>query len=282
VIRELRADGLAAVELASTLLRRVRLADPDAGMWEPADVQWWWRMPRRSDTFEQLFLVDGESPVAAVLATEFRGTWQCDVIRMPDVPLDAVWPRALETVRALGPEPVEVPVRDDDHELVGCVVGAGLVPGDRDATAWMAAEERAPVAAPLDGFVLVDRRSTNDKPHPMRGRNGEGVEERLNQVSLYDPELDLAVETADGEVAGYALFWLDPSTRVGLLEPMRVEDRFQRRGLGLSLTTMGLDRLANRGACRLKVSYSSEIAGALYRGAGFRTTETSTWYRART
>ena len=34
-----------------------------------------------------------------------------------------------------------------------------------------------------------------------------------------------------GEVAGYALFWFDPVTQVGLVQPMRVEEAYQRRGL---------------------------------------------------
>ena len=68
----------------------------------------------------------------------------------------------------------------------------------------------------------------------MSRRSSEEVETRLRQCSLYDPALDLAVETADGEVAGYALFWFDPVTKVGLVEPMRVEDAYQRRGLAQS------------------------------------------------
>ena len=54
----------------------------------------------------------------------------------------------------------------------------------------------------------------------MIARNGPLVEHRLRQCSLYDPTLDLAVEDERGTVAGYALFWFDPSTEVGLLEPM--------------------------------------------------------------
>ena len=71
-------------------------------------------------------------------------------------------------------------------------------------------------------------------PHPMRQRNGEEVEARLRQCSLYDAALDLAVEAPDGQTAGYALFWFDPVTTVGLVEPMRVEDAFQRRGIARS------------------------------------------------
>jgi len=80
----------------------------------------------------------------------------------------------------------------------------------------------------------------------MIARNGELVEARLRQCSLYDPTLDLAVEDADGSVAGYALFWFDLATLVGLLEPMRVEDEYQRRGLARMLLTNGLDRLGRK------------------------------------
>jgi predicted N-acetyltransferase YhbS len=135
-------------------------------------------------------------------------------------------------------------------------------------TAWMDADDRAPVA-PVDGFAIVDRVARADRPHPMIARNGELVEARLRQCSLYDPALDLAVEDADRRVAGYALFWFDQTTLVGLLEPMRVEDEYQRRGLARLLLTTGLDRLARRGARRLKVGFGTDAARSLYLGAGF-------------
>jgi ribosomal protein S18 acetylase RimI-like enzyme len=113
----------------------------------------------------------------------------------------------------------------------------------------------------------------------MRRRSGEDVEMRLRQCSLYDPALDLAVEAPDGDVAGYSLYWFDPVTKVGLVEPMRVEDAYQRRGLARAMLTEGIDRLARRGARRLKVGYATDVARALYVGAGFRVTTTSTSYR---
>ena len=91
-------------------------------------------------------------------------------------------------------------------------------------------------------------------------RNGEQVEARLRQCSLYDPALDVAAETADGQVGGYALFWFDPVTQVGMFGAMRVEDEYQRRGLARAMLTAGLDRLASRGARRLKVSYATDAA----------------------
>jgi predicted N-acetyltransferase YhbS len=115
----------------------------------------------------------------------------------------------------------------------------------------------------------------------MARRSGGEIEARLRQCSLYDPALDLAVETADGQTAGYALFWFDPVTNVGLVEPMRVEDAHQRRGLARTLLTAGLDRLAKRGAHRLKVGYSTDAARRLYTGSGFRVASTCTTYRWR-
>jgi hypothetical protein len=45
------------------------------------------------------------------------------------------------------------------------------------------------------------------------------------------------------------------------------------------MLTAGLDRLAKRGARRLKVGYGTEVARALYVGAGFRVTATTRSYR---
>jgi predicted N-acetyltransferase YhbS len=58
-------------------------------------------------------------------------------------------------------------------------------------------------------------------------------------------------------------------TQVGLLEPMRVEDAYQRRGIGRMLLTNGLDRLARKGARRLKVGFETDAARSLYAGGGF-------------
>ena len=278
-IHEVRAPGLEYLALATELLQRARLADADAGVWEAADLQWWWRTPRSSDAVDQVFWLDDEGPVAGVVLTDWGGAWGCDPIAVPAisaVSLPTVWARAVEVAAALQPEAVEVLVRDDDSELLGLVAHSGFVAGDEQSgITWMNADHRPEVAALPEGFVLVDRAQEETRPHPMRRRSGEEVEARLRQCTLYEPALDLAVEAADGDVAGYALFWFDPVTEVGLVEPMRVEDAYQRRGLARALLTAGLDRLAKRGARRLKVGYGTDAARALYVGAGFRVTSTS-------
>jgi ribosomal protein S18 acetylase RimI-like enzyme len=281
-IHEVRASGLEYLALATELLQRARLADAQAGVWEAADLQWWWRTPRRSDAIEHIFWIDDDGPVAGVVLTDWDRAWGCDPIVVPgvsSVTLPTVWARALEAIDTLGLEGVEVLARDDDFELQGLLTGAGFAADDeRSGITWMDAQDRPNVAALPEGFALVDRSQATTGPHPMQRRSGEDVEARLMQCSLYDPGLDLAVEAADGPVAGYALFWFDPVTEVGMVEPMRVEDAYQRRGLARAMLTAGLDRLAQRGARRLKVGYATDVARALYVGAGFRVTSTTRSY----
>jgi GNAT superfamily N-acetyltransferase len=284
-LREVRATGLDAVALASSVLQRVRLADPLAGMWEAADVQWWWRKPQRSDEVDQLFWLDDAGPVAAVLLTSSATeSWQCDPIVVPGVSgcePDVVWDRALAHAAEHADAGFDVPVSDGDvfEELAQ---QSTLTPGYRDSTGWLDATDRPAVVAPADGFTLVDRTQRLGVPHHMQPRSGDMVEQRLEQCSLYDPSLDLVVECGDGRVAGYSLYWFDPTTKVGLVEPVRVEDEFQRHGLASAMLTAGIDRLVARGARRIKVSYGSEAAARTYQGVGFQPTSRATWYRSST
>src|SRR5215212_5912958 len=100
-IREVRASGLAYLALATELLQRVRRADPEAGVWEAADLQWWWRTPRRSDAIDQLFWIDADGPVAAVVLSDWGRAWGCDPIVVPGEAAPqrrAVWARAIEAI----------------------------------------------------------------------------------------------------------------------------------------------------------------------------------------
>jgi GNAT superfamily N-acetyltransferase len=285
-IRESDAAGPEALALATELLQRARRADPQAGVWEAADVQWWWRRPRHSDDLGQRFWLDDDGPVAGVLLTSWGdATWQCDPLVVPGASgpsLETVWARAQETIGLHAPTgTVEVLVRDDDPRLRGLVEESGFAPGAKGGMAWLDAGDRPAVRPPAAGYRLVDRTQRPDSPHPMRHRNGDTVAERLGQVTLYDPELDLAVETDDGRGAAYSLFWFDPTTQVGLVEPVRVEDDHQRRGLATAMLTAGLDRLTAKGADRVKIGFSSPVAATLYQGIGFRQTSSDTTYERR-
>lgn len=241
-------------------------------MWEAADVQWWWRRPRATDDLALPVWSDDAGPVAAAGLTAWDDAWQVDIFGMRSIVEDeALWAATVDAAAGHG-EPLHLLVGEHDAWLVDLALRTGFAVSDElSGTTWMDADDRPPLEQ-VEGFTIVDRVARADRPHPMIARNGDLVEQRLRQCSLYDPTLDLAVEDANGEVAGYALFWFDPTTLVGLLEPMRVEDEYQRRGLARMLLTNGLDRLARKGARRLKVGFETDGARNLYVGAGFAQT----------
>lgn len=279
----MRVEHLARHErLAATtaLLQRARLADPTGGVWDAADLQWWWRRPRASDDLSLPVWFDDDGPVGAAVLTDWGDRWQADALLVRDaIELDVVWDAVLGATAKID-APIEVLAADDHHDLVRLLQRDGFAATeDSSGTTWMDAADRPSVAASPDGYRIVDRAERAGQPHPMRVRNGEEVERRLRECSLYDPSLDLAVEAADGAPAGYALFWFDAVTGVGMLEPMRVEDDHQRRGLARALLTAGLDRLAHRGARRLKVGFDGEAGRSLYLGAGFVLTSTAIAFR---
>ena len=283
-LQQIRVRGIDALNLASALLQRMRLADPLAGVWEAADVQWWWGIPRSSDRVDQIFWADERGPVAGVYATSWRNDrWEINPIIVPgisSVSPNAVWQTTQDIGEQYAPNGYDVPFGDDDAAFRTFASASGLVAGDSDWTGWMPASD-VPEVAPLpEGFTIVDRRQRADQPHPMAARNGESIAARLSQLSLYDPSLDLAIETEDGRHAAYILFWIDPVTNVGMIEPVRTEDDFQRRGLARALITYGMNLLVEKGATRLKVSWETEAAGALYSRVGFQVQSTSTWYRS--
>jgi predicted N-acetyltransferase YhbS len=267
--------GLDRLNATTTVLQRARLADPLAGMWEASDLQWWWRRPRLTDDLALPVWFDDIGPVAAAGLTAWGDSWQVDSFAVPStVSEEEVWKSALEAAAEHQDGALRVLVRQGDALLVDLATKSGFAMTEEvSGTTWMDAEHRPP-DAPVDGFAIVDRVARADRSHPMVARNGQMVETRLRQCSLYDPTLDLAIENAVGGIAGYALFWFDHATMIGLLEPMRVEDEYQRRGLARMLLTNGLNRLARKGARRLKVGFSTDAARKLYVGAGFVQTST--------
>ena len=213
VVRRELLRGLGRLNATTTVLQRARLADPLGGMWEAADVQWWWRRPRATDELLLPVWFDEVGPVAAAGLTAWGDTWQADVFAVPSVvAAEDIWAATLEATAGHRGTALQVLVCGDNAPVADLAIQSGFAMTDElSGTTWMAADQRPPVAQ-VDGFAIVDRVARADRPHPMIARNGELVEPRLRQCSLYDPTLDLAIEDTDGRVAGYALFWFDHSS----------------------------------------------------------------------
>ncbi|TMQ04136.1 MAG: hypothetical protein E6J90_52185, partial [Deltaproteobacteria bacterium] len=214
-------DHLAVV---TRLLQNARLAEPDGGVWEAADVQWWWRVDQRPEPEGQPIWFEGEAPVVAVVFTRWSRSIGCDLVgRDADVTRhsDLLWRHVGE---ASVNHDVSMVIRDDDPVRIAAAKRAGFVAGaEAFVIGWMDAALR-PSIPPLPVGIRIEPHDGG--PHHMVKRSGGQVAARLAECSLYRPDLDLAVR--DGEnLAGYALFWADPVTGVGLLEPMRIEDGYK-------------------------------------------------------
>jgi RimJ/RimL family protein N-acetyltransferase len=282
-LQERQVADLDYLNLVTLLLQRARQEDPNAGVWEAADLQWWWRRDQHPDPANQTFWLDGDVPSAAVIFMNWGNRWGCDVITT-GVGEELVWTRAFERIGALSDKPVELTICEDDVAGIERAMSAGFEATDEVAVpTWMPAAER-PKPTPLPpGFELIARSDDPKRPHPMIGRNGEHVADRLRECSLYRSELDLAVYAVNGDVAAYGLFWADLVTGVGLVEPMRTEDRYQGIGLARHVLTTGVERLAAHGCSRMKVSYmtNNEASRRLYLGSGFRASSSDRTYRRR-
>lgn len=103
---------------------------------------------------------------------------------------------------------------------------------------------------------------------------------QLRAAPMYDPELDLVVETAEGGFASCCICWMDAVNGVGFFEPVGTRARHRRRGLARAMILEGLRRLRARGAHAVHMGTAS-INGpaiALYESCGFRLDDRDYWY----
>jgi GNAT superfamily N-acetyltransferase len=226
-----------------------------------------------------------------VIATDWGNGIALDPIVMPDATPDwvaHVIERGLAHARESGLEAVDVVVDRADDVMREVLGGQGFTTEDdvrlAVASSWLAAGARPEVSPLHEEYRLSSRVDTMPRPHHMVQRSGPEVEARLRQTSLYRADLDLLILDTRDRVAAYGLFWFDPETATGLVEPMRTEDDHQRRGLARHLLTAGIDLLASAGAARIKVCFGPEnpAAKGLYLGVGFElASQTVVFRRAR-
>jgi GNAT superfamily N-acetyltransferase len=269
--------GRAALDELTLLARRQRLADPFRGAVEAADLQWRSKSDQRDVPGATVVWHDAAGPVAAVFTTRSRLGVDLDVICLE--------PGLVEECRAAADDLLSrqhgvdawTSFQHDDPDWTAWATGHGFTSTDDVVvTTWR--DATPPPAAPLaPGYRLASRATTGGRPHHMAVRNGDHIAERLARCPLYRADLDLMVLTDDDDVAAYGLFWPDPVTGVGLVEPMRTEDAHQGLGLARAVLTEGMRRLVAAGSTRLKVSYfaDNEPAERLYLGVGFVPVERS-------
>ena len=288
-LREQHRVGVHYLEAATVLLQRVRSSHPTKGLYEAADLQWWWRTQRSTDSLGQLFWFDRlDRPEAAMIATDWGDRLALDPLVMPDATPDwvaHVVERGLAHAREAGFGAVELEVDRSDDVMREVLDGHGFAfKADGLVETWLAADARPEISALHDGYRLSSRLDTPARPHHMIERSGPDVEQRLLQTSLYRPDLDLLVLDRDGNHAAHGLFWYDPETGTGLVEPMRTEADHQRRGLARHILTTGIELLARAGATRVKICFEpgNPASKGLYLSVGFEPVKQTDVFSGRT
>lgn len=276
-MREEHKVGLQYLAAVTTLAQRVRASHPTAGQFEAAEWQWSWRKPSTTDDHPQLFWFDEDGfPEAAAVATESGDAVLLDPIVLPDATPEwtaHVIKRGLAHTNEAGFDNVEFVIDSSDSVMIDALAVHGFTAvEDELVESWLDAAARPAISALEPGYRLADRATTQSAPHHMTGRGGPDIEMRLRQTSLYRPDLDLVVLDGDDNASAYGLFWFDPVTATGVVEPMRTEDEHQRHGLARHVLTSGVDRLAKAGANRIKICFDNENHAAkhLYLSVGFK------------
>lgn len=282
-MREQPRAGLDYLASITSLLQRVRTEHPTKGLYQAAELQFWWSRPRATDEFDQLFWFDDDGrPVAAVTLTDFGDASSLVyeeptivVTVLPDATDDwvaYVVERGLDHIGARGVGAVDVEIDQTDAVMRAVFERRGFTRrGDGVVECWLDASARPPVSPLPQGYRLATRRDLTDRPHHMDRPQVPAFEERLRQTSLYRPDLDLVVLDEHDEPAAYGIFWHDPVTAIGVVEPMRTLDEHQGRGLARHVLTAGIARLAAAGAERISIGYEpgNPASSHLYVDVGF-------------
>lgn len=75
----------------------------------------------------------------------------------------------------------------------------------------------------------------------------------------YKEDLDLCVVDEDGNIAAFAIFWVDDKNNIAALEPLGTVVNHQKKGLGKALVYEGLNRLNKLGIKKLHVGSDQEF-----------------------
>jgi ribosomal protein S18 acetylase RimI-like enzyme len=182
-------------------------------------------------------------------------------------------------------EPEVLVAKSGDERTACALIEAGFE-HDREAP-WIRWNTRSllePFALPAlpDGFRLATMAEYDDfgsraaahRSAFAPSRFTDDVYARVRREAPWRADLDCVVVDGEGEVAAFALAWLDEPNRAGELEPVGVRAQDRRAGLGRAVCLHALGRLRAAGAETAVVGSRGDDAypgpRSLYESIGFR------------
>lgn len=104
---------------------------------------------------------------------------------------------------------------------------------------------------------------------------------RTLQSPLYRPELDMVVESSQGELAAFCICWFNEKISAGQVEPLGVHKNYRQMGLGKVALSHGVNRLRSLGAKEIFVETDNyrDAAFQLYQSYGFEVIKDVLVYR---
>ena len=286
-VTEFEASNREYLRMATTLLQLARQADDESGLWEAADIQWWWRRDQHDDPANARFWIDRDGvPVGVVSFTDSGDTWGCDVIALPNaaqLPRSALWLHALERISHISARPIEINVRDDDVLTASLLADAGFTRGDDSVmTCWMPVGNRRSIPPIAGGYRLF---STRTAPFIRITWPGATVLTSPNDFGSAHSTIPSSTSTSSIPTTRSLLTACSGRIR----SPASDSSNQCAPRIGISTGAWpdtscdtGLDLLARHRCTRLKVSYyeANDPARLLYVGAGFEPrTRTGTYRR---
>ena len=105
------------LDAVTDLLQRIRLESPSAGMYEAADLQWWWREDDAAHSDRQTFWCDAKgTSLACLLRFDSGDEWNNEFFVLPfaeSVARTEIWPEIVEEL-CRADKPSTIMVREDD------------------------------------------------------------------------------------------------------------------------------------------------------------------------
>jgi ribosomal protein S18 acetylase RimI-like enzyme len=214
--------------------------------------------------------------------------------------VDPTHPRVADTVvewlvDTPGASRLTIEVYDGDVMLERALLGRGFTRSDVTIVGMLRGVEAGDARLP-DGYTL--RRVRDDerearvavhraawKPASLPWKDRRAVDrdaessftrERYRAVRdtwLYDPDLDLVAQAADGSLAGCCIAWFDPAIGVAEIEPLGVVPEHRRNGLAVAMCLAVVERVRARGGHEIFINTGPReeypAPSAAYAKAGF-------------